>query len=100
MRTIPRVRDILEDLLARRVQFDLPDGCCEQTGLAYLFWKIADRVTALPKRQLDPYPSEHYPEVPKSDGWHPGDFAIHVPALPTPKRIEILRHTLNRVAGS
>jgi hypothetical protein len=97
IRTVPHVRDILEDLLARRAQYDLPNGCCEQTGLAYLFWKIADRVTALPKRQLDPYPSEHFPEVPEPDGWHPGDFAIHVPALPTQKRIEILRHTLDRV---
>lgn len=97
VRTTPVTKAIFEDLLKRRNEFDVPDGCYEQTGLSRLLWKISHRVRVLPKRRIDPYPARCFPEISPDEGWHAGDFAIHVPALPLAKRREILRETLQCV---
>ncbi|WP_397570673.1 glycosyltransferase family 9 protein [Schlesneria sp. T3-172] len=88
IRTVPAVREILEDLLLRRHEFDWPNGLWEQNGLMWLLWKIKDRVKMLPQSAMNSYAGEECPAG--SHAWQPGDFVIHCAGLSNEQRIRIL----------
>ena len=88
IRTVPAVREILEDLLARRHEFDWPNGLWEQNGLMWLFWKIKDQIRVLPQSAMNSYAGDECPVG--SHAWKPGDFVIHCAGLSTEQRIKIL----------
>lgn len=90
IRTTPEVLAILEDLRARRADFDSQSKWWEQTGLAYLFWKINALVKVIPQRTMNSYPlSPGLVEPPAC--WEPGDFVMHCAGMTNPARIALLR---------
>lgn len=88
IRTCDSVKAIFEDVLARREDFDWPNGLWEQNGLMWQFWRIKDRVRTLPQRQLNSYAAHDC--APGSDAWQSGDFVLHCAGLDNEKRRQLL----------
>ena len=81
------LREIFEEALKRRDEFDWPNGLNEQNALTWLLWKVKDRVCILPQRELNSYALECDAG---SDTWQPGHFVLHCPSAPNSVRIKAL----------
>lgn len=91
IRTAPRVRAVIERVLAHRAEY-ARSPWHDQTGLAYQLWTMADGVAVVPQRVLNSYP-DYGRNVP-GEIWHPGDFVFHCPGLPWEERAALLAERL------
>jgi hypothetical protein len=56
-----------------------------------------DEVDWVPQRELQAYPAGVYNRHIPEEEWHPGDWCLHIPALPLNQRIDIATKALTQV---
>jgi predicted O-methyltransferase YrrM len=73
----------------------------EQSALVHLLYREPkERWAVVPQRLFNSYLYDLYPAYDCPEGnYAPGDFILHLPALPNDRRLEILREYLPRVQG-
>lgn len=86
LRTIPEVRRILREAVQLRGVFDVPPWH-DQNALAYLLWKIRDRVRVVDQSRLNSYPAD----------WTPESFVLHCPGMSNALRLDLLGRHLARL---
>lgn len=105
-RNTPTTLAWLRHIVASREQYSTAKWL-DQSAMIDTVSMMGDRIKIVPQRDLNSYDYDEYPGIVPhiykkdllgNDGqWQPGDFLIHWPAIPVPRRIMLAQQMLTQV---